>query len=74
MTRPRDARGGVAAILLTFAVALGGAGLAFDLLLSHERGFWAGAEPGARALIGAATGVAMVGVAHLMRLLLGRRK
>ena len=72
MTTSTPSRSGAAGMLFLFAIALGGAGLAFDLALNHERGFWIGAEPGARAVIGAAAGIFVVAAAHIVRLLLGR--
>lgn len=69
--RPR-ARAGAGTVLLVFALALAGLGLGLDLLFNRERGFWAGAEPGARALIGVGAGVAVVLAGHAMRWLLAR--
>ena len=65
-------RGGGIGVLFLFAIVIGGAGLAFDLILNHERAFWIGAEPGARAVLGAVAGIAVVAAGHLMRLVLGR--
>lgn len=72
MSAPKPSRGGAAGMLFLFAAVIGGAGLTFDLLLNHQRGFWIGAEPGARALIGVGAAVIVVAAAHLLRLALAR--
>jgi hypothetical protein len=76
MTPPPKAtpRGGAAAMLTLFALAAGGAGLGFDLALNPDRGFWIGAEPGARAAIGAAAAMFVIVSGHVGRLLLARRE
>ena len=71
MSQHAPPRGGAAGVVFLIAIVLGGAGLAFDLL-HHQRGFWLGAEPGARAVIGAAAAVIVIAAAHGVRLLLGR--
>ncbi|MGE0596615.1 MAG: hypothetical protein AB7P07_09615 [Hyphomonadaceae bacterium] len=71
-TPPLRKRSGAAGMLLLFSVAFGGVGLAFDVTGEFER-FWLGAEPGARALIGAVAAGLVVAAAHLLRLLLARR-
>lgn len=73
-TAPKAPRGGAAAMLFLFSVAGGGAGLAFDLALNPERGFWIGAQPGAQAVIGVAAAVFVVLAGHLARVVLGRRR
>lgn len=65
--------GGAAALLALFCVAVGGAGLAFDLTNDTTRGFWIGAQPGAAAIIGLAAAVFVVVSGHIARLLLTRR-
>ncbi len=70
---PKPQGGGAAAMLFLFCIAGGGAGLAFDLALNPDRGFWFGAQPGARAVIGAAAAVFVVLAGYAARLLLGRR-
>ncbi len=54
---PKPQGGGAASMLFLFCIAGGGAGLAFDLVLNPDRGFWLGAQPGAQAVIGAAAAV-----------------
>jgi hypothetical protein len=70
---PNPPRGGVAGLWLLFCAVAGGAGLAFDVVLHPGRGFWIGAEPGARAAIGALVAVFAIASAHLVRLVLSRR-
>lgn len=69
----KPARGGAAGILFLACVAGGGAALAFDLTLNGDYGFWLGAQPGARAVIGALAAVFVIFAGHLARALLARR-
>jgi|CXWL01.1.fsa_nt_gi hypothetical protein len=71
---PKPQRGGAAAMLFLFCLALGGAGLAFDLALNTERGFWIGAQAGAQAVIGAGAAAFVVIAAYLARAVLARRQ
>ncbi|MFT3726297.1 MAG: hypothetical protein QM759_00520 [Terricaulis sp.] len=74
MNKPiSPSRGGIAGMLLLFCVAGGGAGLAFDFLSDNGPGFWVLEMPGARALLGAAVALVLVLLAHVLRLLLGRK-
>lgn len=66
-------RGGAAGLWLLFCAVGGGAGLAFDLILNPGRGFWLGAEPGARAVIGAAVALFAAAAAYIIRAVLARR-
>ena len=66
-------RGGAAAMLALFCVALGGAGLAFDLTNDASHGFWIGAQQGAGGVIGLIAALFVVLAGHLARLLLKRR-
>lgn len=74
MKESRTARGGAAGILLLFAVAIGVAGLGFDYTTNTARGFWIGAEPGARAIIGVGVVCVLLLAAHALRWLLRRRE
>lgn len=66
-------RGGIAGLAFLFcATALGG-GLAFDFI-NHAHGFWIGAEPGGRALIGAAAVLFVALAARVLQLILSRRE
>ena len=64
-------RGGAAGLWLLFCAVGGGAGLAFDLVLHPGRGFWLGAEPGARAVIGATVALFAVAAAVTFYPLIG---
>lgn len=64
-------RGGVAGLAFLFCATALGAGLAFDFM-THEHGFWVGAEPGGRALIGAAAVVFVVLAARVLQFVLSR--
>jgi hypothetical protein len=64
---------GIAGVLLIFCIAGGIAGLGFDLLLGGSGRFSVAAEPGARAVLGIGVAVLLVLVAHVMRLVLGRK-
>ena len=66
-------RGGAAGLWLLFCAVGGGAGLAFDLILNPGRGFWLGAEPGARAMIGVAVALFTIAAGHIVRAVLSRR-
>lgn len=70
---PKPQRGGAAAMLFLFCLTGGGAGLAFDLVLNPDRGFWLGAQSGAHGVIGAGAALFVVLAGHLARVLLGRR-
>jgi hypothetical protein len=70
---PKAQGGGAASMLFLFCIAGGGAGLAFDLALNPDRGFWLGAQPGAQAVIGAAAALFVVLAGYVARLMLGRR-
>jgi hypothetical protein len=70
--QPRHGRAGFGlALLLCAAAALLGTGL--DFATASGARFWFDQQPGALALLGAAIAVAVVVVAHCVRLLLGRR-
>jgi hypothetical protein len=64
---------GAAGVLFLFALALGGGGLAFDLMLNQERGFWLLADPGMGAALGACAGVVVVLAGYALRTLLKHR-
>lgn len=66
-------RGGIAGMVLLFCAVGGGAGLAFDLL-NPAHGFWVGAEPGGRALIGVAAVVFAAVAARVVQIVLSRRE
>lgn len=70
---PKRNGGGAAGILfLLCAVALA-AGLGMDFAVREAAPFWPGAQPGARAIIGAAAAALAVLGGHLLRLALTRR-
>lgn len=68
----KRARPGAPAALIVACFALGGLGLALDLMLDPRRAFFLGALPGGRGVIGLAAAVAAVGAGWLMRLVLAR--
>ncbi|WP_395645347.1 hypothetical protein [Terricaulis sp.] len=66
-------KGGVAGMMLLFCATAGGGGLAFDLT-TRAHGFWIGAEPGARALIGVAAALFVAVAARAVQIVLSRRE
>lgn len=65
---------GIAGMVLLFCLAFGGAGLALDFALDAPGPTWLMTQPGARALLGAAVALILLGAVYLLRLLLGRRE
>lgn len=65
-------RGGAAAMFFLFCIAGGAAGLGFDFALNPAHAFWIGAQPGARALLGAIVALFVIVAARFSRLLLAR--
>jgi len=59
-------------MLFLFSVVVFAAGLGFDLMRRDVSAFWIGAEPGARAVLGALAGIIVLAAAHVLRLVLGR--
>lgn len=70
--KPKTKSGGALLFLLLFG-AMGALGLAFDFMMTAERGFWLGADPGGRALIGVGAAAFLMLSAHVARLVLSRR-
>lgn len=64
---------GVAGVVFLIAALSGGLGLAIELLRGPAPAFWIGAEPGARAAIGAGAAVIVIAAAALARIVLGQR-
>lgn len=69
--RPRVRAGLGLSLLFSMASLLIGTGL--DFATASGPRFWIDEQPGALALLGAATALAAVLVAHVVRLLVGRR-
>lgn len=69
--RPRVRAGLGLTILFSMAALLLGIGL--DFATASGARFWIDEQPGALALLGAAIALAVVVVAHAVRLILGRR-
>ena len=66
-------RGGIAGMVLLFCATAGGAGLAFDFV-AQAHGFWTGAEPGGRALIGIAAVLFVAIASRAVQFMLSRRE
>lgn len=65
---------GIGGLILLFCIAALLAGVLFDVLSRDDSGFALAAQPGSRAVLGAAVAVAVVLAAHGMRLALGRKR
>jgi hypothetical protein len=72
MSTVKRARGAAGLLFLLCAVALA-AGLGMDFAAPSATPFWPGAQPGARAVIGAAAAALAVFGALLLRIVLIRR-
>ena len=64
---------GIAGIAFALCAALTVLGLAIEVLRGPAPAFWIGAEPGARAVIGAGAAVVVIAAAALLRMMLGVR-
>jgi hypothetical protein len=64
---------GIAALMLLFCIVALIVGLGFDFLVGAGGRFSPIAQPGGRAALGVGVAAGIVAVAHVMRMLLGRK-